>query len=86
MSHDVQPEVGESGSNQPNSCPADWDLQALVVVVFSNPKSRIKRCVQLIPMQDRPLLVMSDIREAREGQGFNGSNQFKHIFNRKRLF
>ena len=38
------------------------------------------RCDQYVPIQDRPLLVGSDIREPRSGQAFKESNQFEHNF------
>ena len=44
------------------------------------------RCDQYVPIQDRPLLVGSDIREPRSGPAFKESNQFEHNFYRKRLY
>ena len=47
---------------------------------------QVNRCDQDVPIQDRPPLVGSDIREPRSGPAFKESNQFEHNFYRKRLY
>ena len=60
--------------------PLHWHVTPSFSDMISN------RHDQYVPIQDRPLLVGSDIREPRSGPAFKESNQFEHNFYRKRLY